>query len=173
MSSDTNSFINSNTDLRSFETAIELVKNGADVSKLNELLYRMQTKKEIIFKKYLWNHYEIDGDCAYCLVSYEQLVKMKGKKSDCDAYSSSLISIQGVNYSFSIIEETEGCFSVSMRSKVGYDARAKAEKLGGGGHICAAGAKITAVNIEEALAKGQENLEKAAENVIRLMKLNC
>ena len=35
-----------------------------------------------------------------------------------------------------------------MRSKIGYDIRIVAEKVGGGGHVCAAGAKFEAKNIQ-------------------------
>jgi len=78
------------------------------------------------------------------------LTELKGKKADCDSYSRSLVSIEGINRSFSLIEEKEGLFKLSMRSKVGYDIRIIAEKLGGGGHVCAAGATFTAKNIRDA-----------------------
>ncbi len=160
LSSDTTSFVNSNTNSKSFQTASELITYGADVCALNETLYHTRTKKSIDFKRYLWNNFKIKGDCAYCLMPYEDLVALKGKKSDCDGYSTSLVSIQGVNYSFSIVEEKEGYFSVSMRSKIGYDVRSKAELLGGGGHLCAAGVKFKAKDMEEAKNKVLSTIKK-------------
>ncbi len=153
LSSDTTSFVNSNTNSKSFQTASQLINYGADVCALNETLYHTRTRKSIDFKRYLWNNFKIKGDCAYCIMPYSELSQLKGKKSDCDGYSTSLISIQGINYSFSIVEEKEGYFSVSMRSKIGYDVRSKAEMLGGGGHLCAAGVKFKASNIEDAKNK--------------------
>ena len=153
LSTDTGSFINSNANVNSFQVALELAKHGAETSKLNEILYRTQTKKEIRFKKYLWTNFKIEDDCAYCLLTNKDLLKLKGQKSDSNNYSSSLISIQGVNYSFSIVEEKEGLYSVSMRSKLGFDVRSKAELLGGGGHICAAGAKIECESMEDAFMR--------------------
>lgn len=153
LSSDTNSFINSNTNVLSFETAHKLIEFGADIGKLNELLYHTRSKKSLKFKSYLWNNYKIKDDIAYILMPYEELHSLKGKKSDCDGYSHSLITIQGVNYSFSIVEEIKGFFNISMRSKANYDVRAKAEKLGGGGHICASGARFNAKSINEAKNK--------------------
>ena len=52
-----------------------------------------------------------------------------------------------------LIEDKKGIFSISLRSKSGYDVKKVAEKLNGGGHVCAAGAKINAGDIQEAKNK--------------------
>lgn len=150
LSSDTASFINSNTNEFSLSTAYNLTKMGVNINQINQILYETRTLKEIDFKKYLWNNYKIKKDCAYCLMDYDTLKMLKGKKSDCISYSKSLISIENINYSFSIVEEKKGEYNLSMRSKIGFDVRKVAEKVGGGGHICAAGAKFQAKNINEA-----------------------
>lgn len=150
LSSDTSSFQNSSTKVSSFESATKLMKYGADIYNINQKLYETRTVKEIAFKKYLWNNYKSYKDCAYCLVDFESLRELKGKKTDCESYSRSLVSIEGINRSFSLIEEKEGSFKVSLRSKIGYDVRSVATKLGGGGHVCASGAVVYAKNIQAA-----------------------
>lgn len=150
LSSDTNSFANSNTNEQTFNSALKLMRAGAEIGYINECLYQSRTRKSIEFKKFLWNNAKIKGECAYCVISNQELKELKGNKEDCVGFSRSLISIQGVNYSFSIIEEAPGIFNVSLRSKIGYDVLTKAEKLGGGGHLCASGAKIQAKSINEA-----------------------
>ena len=150
LSSDTGSFLNSNTNIDSFKAATKLIEFGADTSLISQSLYETRTLKEIIFKKYLWNNFKIYKDTAYCLVDNLSLTELKGKKSDCDSFSRSLVSIENVNRSFSLIEEKKGIFNLSMRSKTGYDVRVVAERLGGGGHVCAAGAKFEAKNIQTA-----------------------
>ena len=150
LSSDTSSFQNSGTKINCHIVATELMKLGADINRVNQVLYETRTVKEIAFKKYLWNNFKIIKDCAYCLVDFNAMTELKGKKSDCDSFSRSLVSIEGINRSFSLIEEKEGTFNLSMRSKSGYDVRIIAEKVGGGGHICAAGAKFQAKNIQTA-----------------------
>lgn len=153
LSSDTNSFVNSNTTQNSFNTAKELIELGADIGKLNETLYSMRTRKSLVFKKYLWNNFKIKGDCAYCLMPYKELMKLEGEKSDCVGFSHSLVTIQGINYGFSIIEFPQGFYQISLRSKIGYDVRKVAEKIGGGGHTCASGARFYAKNMTEAKNK--------------------
>lgn len=150
LSSDTSSFQNSGTKINCHIVAMQLMKLGADIHKVNQVLYETRTLKEIMFKKYLWNNYKTYKDCAYCVVDNKSLTELKGKKADCDSFSRSLVSIEGINRSFSLIEEKEGVFNLSMRSKSGYDVRTIAEKVGGGGHTCAAGAKFEAKNINTA-----------------------
>ena len=164
LSSDTSSFQNSSTKINCFKTATKLMELGSDIHNVNRTLYETRTVKEIAFKKYLWNNFKIYKDCAYCLVDYKSLSDLKGKKADCDSFSRSLVSIEGVNRSFSIIEEKEGVFKLSMRSKIGYDIRIVAEKFGGGGHVCAAGATVEAKNIQDAKRKVLQAIFESEKN---------
>ncbi len=147
LSSDTGSFRNSNTNENSFKTAMELYKEGADSVFVNEVLYDQASLKDIEFQKYLFNNFKLEKDCAYCTVDLKTLKKLNGSKAECSSFSRTLISFENVNYSFSLVEEN-GVYNLSLRSKVGYNVKQVAEKLGGGGHVCAAGAKIKAESIE-------------------------
>lgn len=153
ISGDTGTFTNTNVNENSFSSALQLLKLGADITSINEKQYKNRTKKDIDFERYLLNNFTTVKDCAYCLIDSDTLKQMKGKKSDCDNFSSELIKIQGINYSFSIIEDKKGIYHISLRSMNRYDVRKIAEKLGGGGHVCAAGATITAGDILEAKNK--------------------
>lgn len=151
LSSDTKSFINTNTNKHSFLVATELLASGAEIERVNELLYKSKTIKSLEFKKFLLNNYKIKNDCAYCLVTQKDLAMLDGDRHNCDGYSASLNSITGINYSFHLIETEEpNIFRVSLRSKAGYDVYSVAVKLGGGGHFCASGATIHATSIENA-----------------------
>ncbi len=142
LSSDTNSFVNTNTNSFSFYVAQNLSEYGANLSYINEKLYRTKTRKGIAFKKYLLSNYKEEDDIAYCLINKQQLEILNGDKNDCSGFSSELISFENINISFSIVESKEGYFEISFRSKAGHDVRKIANTLGGGGHICASGAKI-------------------------------
>lgn len=142
LSADTNSFINSNVTYQTFLSATRLVGLGAEINKINEYQYKNRTKVEVLCKQFLWSNLKYVNDVAYCSVAYEDLQKMNAKKNDCDTFSNDLLGIDGINYSFALIEEQKGEIRLSMRSKVGYDVQQIASQLGGGGHICASGAKI-------------------------------
>ena len=160
LSADTNSFINTNVTCNTFENALRLVKLGADVNKVNELQYKNRTKVEVACKKYLWTNIKYKKDISYCVVSNEDLIKLKATKADCDSFSNDLLGIDGINYGFSLIEEEKGKINLSMRSKEGFDVQKVASMLDGGGHICAAGAKIWNKTLSQAKNKVLELIEE-------------
>ena len=149
LTSDTNSFVNSNTNAHSFKVAYELALAGVDMNFINEALFRSVTKTEIRFKQFLWTNYKIDKDIAYVIVKYKDLQELQGDNKDCSGYSAKLLTIDKIKYSFSLVEKEPGVISLSMRSRKGSNVRSVAEKLGGGGHICAAGAKFKGSNLNK------------------------
>lgn len=160
LSADTNSFINTNVTCETFENALRLVRLGADVNKVNQLQYKNRTKVEVACKRYLWTNIKFKKDIAYCAVSNDDLKKLKATKNDCDSFSNDLLGIDGINYGFSLIEEETGKINLSMRSKEGCDVQKVASLLGGGGHVCAAGAKIWNKSLPQAKNKVLELIEE-------------
>ena len=58
-------------------------------------------------------------------------------------------AVDGVDTAFSVKEEPDGSYRVSLRSGI-TDVSAVASAFGGGGHMRAAGCTISAKNIDEA-----------------------
>ena len=150
LSADTYSFMNANVNENSLKIALELLKNGADVNDINEKLYKTKTDKEVKLMSYMWKNYVIDNDIVYCLVDLQTLEKIKAQKSDCDNFSSELLCIDTVKCSFSIVELEKGLYNLSLRGKNNENVMSIAQKLGGGGHLRAAGAKFKAEDIYQA-----------------------
>lgn len=148
LTGDTNSFTNTNVNANSFYLAYKCAKANAEITKINEIEYRSKTLKDIELEKYLLTNFKIINRVAYCIISLKTLESYNAVKDDCDFYSSKLISFEGINISFSIIEQTPNFYSVSMRGKYGYNVRDIASKFGGGGHVGAAGIKIHADDVE-------------------------
>lgn len=163
LSSDTNSFVNGNTNLSSFKCGFELSKLNADVKTVNQKLYRTKTLVGIEFKKYLYENYKIKKDIAYCVIDYKTIKALNGEKDNCSGFSTDLISIENINYSFSITEDETGLCDISFRSKQGYNVNTIATALGGGGHVCASGAKVKEKNISTLVKKILSLIEKNRE----------
>lgn len=163
LSGDTNSFTNINVTKNSFDCACECANYGANIVHINEIMYRTKTNKEAELEKILLNTFVRKKDIAYCVVTLDTLQKIKASKNDCDFYSSKLISMEGVNISFSIIESKPNFYNVSFRAKYGHNVRDVASELGGGGHIGAAGAKLEADSIEKLTKKVLNIIKKQRE----------
>ncbi|WP_457600187.1 DHH family phosphoesterase [Hydrogenivirga sp.] len=166
LATDTGFFKYSNTNEYTFELAKRLVHYGADPN----YVYRMFSERESINKMKLISKvlgtltlYE-DGLVAG-IVIYDRFFKETGTDySDSEGLVNYPRSIEGVEVAFALIEKPdEGVWKVSLRSKVNADVSKIAERLGGGGHKYASGAKIRANSSEEALDKLLSEIRKQLE----------
>lgn len=142
LAADTGSFIHSNTTQGSFLAAYKLKLLGANSDKFNEIFYKSITEKEINIKKFIYDNYKIQNGIVFCLISYDDMKKLKANKRDFSQVSSELNKLDKAKIAFSIVEKEKNMYYVSFRSKIGFPVREIAEKLGGGGHLYACASKI-------------------------------
>ncbi len=152
--SDTNSFMNSNTNLNSLQTALELYKAGGDINKASDVNTKMKTMAEFKLKKIFYQNLEIvNKEIAISTITLAEFKKTGAIKQDTSGFSSELLSFVGINISCCMTQIEENLFSCSLRSMTGYDVSKLAGVFNGGGHVCASGCKIKAKTITEAKNK--------------------
>lgn len=144
ISTDTGRFLYSATTADTLAKASRLVENGADMMKINELIY--QSKKfeaqllenEILSKTEIYNDY-----IAFSFVMTDQLNKYNVEISDIDSVINTFRDTDKIKISVLIKQQTENEYKVSFRSKGNIDVGLIAKNLGGGGHKNAAATRIT------------------------------
>ena len=144
ISTDTGRFLYSATTADTLAKASKLVENGADMMKINELIY--QSKKfeaqllenEILSKTEIYNDY-----VAFSFVMTDQLNKYNVEISDIDSVINTFRDTDKIKISVLIKQQTENEYKVSFRSKGNIDVGLIAKNLGGGGHKNAAATRIT------------------------------
>lgn len=144
ISTDTGRFLYSATTADTLAKASRLVENGADMMKINELIY--QSKKfeaqllenEILSKTQIYNDY-----VAFGFVMTDQLNKYNVEISDIDSVINTFRDTDKIKISVLIKQQTENEYKVSFRSKGNIDVGLIAKNLGGGGHKNAAATRIT------------------------------
>ena len=144
ISTDTGRFLYSATTADTLAKASKLVENGADMMKINELIY--QSKKfeaqllenEILSKTEIYNDYVAIG-----FVMTDQLNKYNVEISDIDSVINTFRDTDKIKISVLIKQQTENEYKVSFRSKGNIDVGSIAKNLGGGGHKNAAATRIT------------------------------
>ncbi len=144
ISTDTGRFLYSSTTADTLAKASILVENGADMMKINELIY--QSKKfeaqllenEILSKTEIYNDY-----VAFGFVMTDQLNKYNVEISDIDSVINTFRDTDKIKISVLIKQQTENEYKVSFRSKGNIDVGLIAKNLGGGGHKNAAATRIT------------------------------
>lgn len=141
ISTDTGSFkfeqINANT----FETAGWLIQCGADHQAVRLKIYENQSRGKFLLTRELYSSatFMCDGLLVVGCITHEQLRKLNVREDEVHGLVGLLKEIEGVEASVLFRTLENGKTKISMRSKEWLDLNKVATKLGGGGHVRAAG----------------------------------
>jgi phosphoesterase RecJ-like protein len=84
---------------------------------------------------------------------------------DSDDFVGMIRYAEGCQIAVFLREREEGVVKLNIRSRGGVSAQAVAVKLGGGGHVPAAGATLRGVTLEEAYQKVLSTVEEELKRV--------
>lgn len=122
-----------------FKDSARLVDAGADVSRLTNLLKNKDKKTVLVEAKVVSEaEFLMRGRLAIATLNHEDYKKLDGRG---EIVLSLLGQIRGVQYVVLLKEQKEGRIGISIRSRQ-TPINQIAESLGGGGHLCAAGAVV-------------------------------
>lgn len=144
VSTDTGCFKYANTTARTHRVAARLIDLGADITTLNEVLFENKSKQQLKIESLALStlEYHYEDKCALICLTREQLEQTGATDGDLEGITSLPRSIEGVVVGVTIRQQPTGSFKISVRTKVGINATAICERLGGGGHKQAAGCEI-------------------------------
>ena len=140
---DTGNFSHSNTDAEALKAAVSLTELGADVAKLNQILFCDQPKARAeMYVEVMGKMKFFHGDrLAVINITQEQLDRYGLSKSDTEGFIDFPMTIGAVEVAVSIFENAKNSYKISFRSK-GVNVNEVASTFGGGGHLRASGAKL-------------------------------
>lgn len=158
---DTGAFRHSNVTFRTHTIAAKLKKIGVNNTYIHQNLFDNKSFEKIRLIGKALNSMELLLDRKVSLIkipiSYgDELGIEIGDTSDIISFG---LQIKGVEVAV-LIKEVENGTKVSLRSKDKFDVRDIAERLGGGGHVKAAGITLKGIKLEEAKDKILEEIEK-------------
>ena len=154
---DTNNFMNK-TGVRTFEAAAFLRRNGADVTRVRKLFREdaidYKAKADTVSQAEIYR-----GKFAMSVLAIEdvQSPTIVGAQS-----ANELLNIKGVVASF-VCTDYQNQIYVSARSIDEVNVQVIMEKLGGGGHMSAAGCQMEGVSVNEAIATLKRTLDTMIE----------
>ncbi|HXG58866.1 MAG TPA: bifunctional oligoribonuclease/PAP phosphatase NrnA [Thermoanaerobaculia bacterium] len=160
LASDTGFFRYSNTTLRAFEAATELVRAGADPGEISLWINESQSLGSIRLLGLCLNTLELTGDGKIATIELPRRFfdESGAAPEDTEGIVNYGRSIEGVSVSVLLKETPEGTTRVSLRAKPGVDVQRVAAMFGGGGHKAAAGCTV-ALPMAEAKKKLLEILQ--------------
>jgi len=154
---DTGSFQYESVNEKVFECAADLVRCGVKPDFVSKMLFQRDklSKLRLIAKAFETIEMCCDGKVAFIEITKEMLDITGAVKEDTDTLVNSIRSLASVEIACMLREDDDG-IKVSLRSKNYADVSQIAQKLGGGGHVKAAGVTF----------KGDFNFEKV-KNILK------
>ena len=138
--SDSGGFRYANTRAETYECAATMIRKGVDFVLINKLLFEQKSPKQIDLERIAYNTLTLhhDGKLAIVAIDEETASSLGVSDSDYDVLNQIPRQIMGVEVS-AVLRPREGMTKASLRSNDYFDVAEFAKKLGGGGHVHAAG----------------------------------
>lgn len=146
--------------------AADLMTTNPDVkySWITRQMIDIKSKGRINLEQEMFNHaeYYFNDTCAVICITLELMKSLGITNEELEGTAGILLQIQGVKVAVTIKEKEDGCFKISLRSPDEVNVSEICREFGGGGHINAAGCKITGT-ADEVKAKLLEVIGKKLE----------
>ncbi len=144
ISTDTGCFRFSNTTAKTLRIAADLMETGIDTAEINRIMFETKSKGRLSLEKMAVEgiEYHFNDECAIVTVTREMLSETGCQDDEIEGVTSLSRSIEGVKVGVTVREKKEGGYKASVRTYPPVDASAICKKMGGGGHIRAAGCQF-------------------------------
>ena len=124
--------------------AAKLIKFGADIHHLNEMLFKRQPKaRALLYARTMGGmRFYHDNRFAVIVVSKKNMEDCGADVGMTEGFVDFPLTIDTVEVSASLLEVKKGQYKISLRSKTYVDVNRLAGCYGGGGHVRAAGCML-------------------------------
>lgn len=144
ISTDTGSFIYSNTTAYTHQIAAEMLRYGAMHDSLRINYYENKPLSRLLLLQKSLQSLKIieNGTVAYMTLSLKDFQDAQAGDEDTDGLVNNIKSISGVETAILFREINHDTIKIGFRSKNWFDVNKLASHFGGGGHVRAAGATV-------------------------------
>jgi phosphoesterase RecJ-like protein len=146
VSTDTGSFQYPTTLPGTFHVGAELVTRGANLAKICDEVYQSYSLSRVRLLKHLYNHFRLvhHDQIAYFWLKQADYARTGAQKDDSEGLIDHIRAIEPVVVACLFEELAPGVTRISLRSKSNQvNVNEIAAQFGGGGHVAAAGARIS------------------------------
>ncbi|MBR5451508.1 MAG: bifunctional oligoribonuclease/PAP phosphatase NrnA [Clostridia bacterium] len=142
---DTGCFQFTNTTSKTHIAAAELMSCGANSEFIIKLFFETKSPARLYLEKKVLENLELyfDGKCALTTLDFNTIHSENSDESELDGVAGMPRTVEGVLVGVTLKGKEEGKFKISVRTHAPADASAICTRLGGGGHVRAAGCQVT------------------------------
>ncbi len=164
IATDTGCFKYSNTTKEAHIIAAELIQFDIDFAQINREMFDIKSKARLYLEQHIFDHMEtfFDEKCAVLCVAEDLCSKLGVDMDELDGVAGLPLQIQGMEVAVTMKEKKQNEYKISMRSAGHINVSAICQKLGGGGHVNAAGCLVKGT-LAEARNKVVDLIGKALE----------
>ena len=154
VSTDTGCFKFSNTTAHTHAVAAACLTAGIDGGEINRVLFETKSRPRFEMERIVFDTMEFheNGAIAVAVLWRRDIDHVGADMDDLDSIASLTRQIEGVQIGITLTEKPDGTVRVSVRTTKEMDASAICKRVGGGGHVRAAGASFTC-GMDEAKAE--------------------
>ena len=144
IATDSGCFRYENTTPKTHMITAEIMGYGIPYARLNRQLFEIKSKARFMVEQYVINNVEtyLDNKCAMIAVTADTVKETGLAQEELEGIASIPMQLEGVEIGVTIKEKEPNKFKVSMRSAENVNVSDICGKLGGGGHIRAAGCTV-------------------------------
>ena len=144
IATDTGWFRFNSTSADTYRAAARLIEAGAKPHEIFRELYEQDTMGRVRLRGLILSRFESeqDGRLVHTHVLKDDFTRTGSLPSDTEDVVNMGLAIAGTQMAVIMVEQTNGGFKVSFRSRCHVDCSQLAEQFGGGGHRAAAGAFV-------------------------------
>ena len=146
MATDTGCFQYDNAGPETHRAVAALMEICPDVryAWINRKMFAVKSFGRLQLDKLLIDHLEcyLDGKCVLICVSQEFLRKFHVDEAELEGIAGFPLQVEGAEIGITMKEKEAGKFRISMRSADQVNVSAICQRLGGGGHVKAAGCQV-------------------------------
>ncbi len=144
VSTDTGCFKFSNTVPHTLRVAARCLEAGVDGGEINRMLFETKSMPRFRMEKIIFDTLEFyrEDRIAVAILRRADIDRTGADMDDLDSIASLPRQIEGVQVGITLTENKDGTVKASVRTTKEVDASAICARLGGGGHLRAAGASL-------------------------------
>ena len=144
IATDTGCFKYSNTTPQTHRLAADMMERGIAYDIINRAMFDIKTRERIELERQALDTvtFYYEGRCAIMTISEEMVRRSGATDNDMEGLAPIPRQIEGVWVGVTLREKSGGAYKVSVRTGNHADASAICARLGGGGHVRAAGCSL-------------------------------
>lgn len=139
---DTLGFRTANTTVETMKIATELMQQGGSIPSVIENAFNRVPLHNLRLRGRVLGEAHLDGVILWAEVPQTMIRELGVNGNGTGGIVNQLLSVDVAKIAVLFTEKENGKIDVGLRSRVGYDVSGVAARLGGGGHVQAAGALI-------------------------------